>query len=504
MSIYRSYFNRNNTLLSNLYTNTARNPVVELNFGSSDLITPNFGFTRFIFELNLDGLREMYLDKYISTGCTTAITHTLMMTNTSSFDDDLLNTNMNNGRKRATSFDLILFRIPKFSGQTGIPQIWDEGVGYDYNDFGTTINGVSGSLSAIEQYNNKSFSLRPSNWYQTTTVANWSQPGIYDNKNTLTGLTGLNYSSITIIDEQHFELGNEDIQFNMTNEITGVLNGTITGVTGYGIAYKPDIENLSGLTDAYSVGFFGKYTQTFYQPYLLTDYNDLIQDDRNVFLKNQTNKLYLYVYQNGDFVNLDNLPGVNIEDQNGSVVPGGSGLTTCQVTRGVYEVTVPNIFTTQPVPCLFYDVWTGLTINGQSIPNTTNQFVLQNYSAGIQIGSLSKEPSKYGFSFYGILQNEKILNTEIRKVGVVVKKEWTSQHQLENVDVYYRVYVTEGTTEVQVQDWTSVNRTPNEYYFMFDMRDKIPNEYYVDIKVNTSGEKDIYKDTLRFQIVNKK
>jgi hypothetical protein len=504
MSIYRSYFSRNNTLISNLFTNTARNPVVELNFGSSDLITPNFGFTRFIFDLDLDGLRQMYLDKYISTGCTTAITHTLLMTNTSSFDDDLINTNMNNGRKRATSFDLILFRIPKFSGTTGIPQAWDEGVGYDYNDFGTTVNGVSGSQTAIEQYNNKSLSLRPSNWYQTTTVANWSQPGIYDNKNTLTGLTGLNYSSITIVDEQHFELGNEDIQFNMTNEITGILNGTITGVTGWGVAYKPDIENLSGLTDAYSVGFFGKYTQTFYQPYLLTDYNDLIQDDRNVFLKNQTNKLYLYVYQNGDFVNLDNLPGVNIEDQNGDVVPGGSGLTTCLATRGVYEVTVPNIFTNQPVPCLFYDVWTGLTVNGQSLPNVTNQFVLQNYSAGIQIGSLSKEPSKYGFSFYGILQNEKILNTEVRKVGVVVKKEWTSQHQLENVDVYYRIYVTEGTTEVQVQDWTSVNRTPNEYYFMFDMRDKIPNEYYVDIRVNTSGEKDIYKDTLRFQIVNKK
>jgi hypothetical protein len=504
MSIYRSYFSRNNTLISNLFTNTARNPVVELNFGSSDLVTPNFGFTRFIFDLDLDGLREMMMEKYISTGCTSAITHTLMMTNTSSFEDDLLNTNMNNGRKRATSFDLILFRIPKFSGDTGTPQLWDEGVGYDYNNFGTTSNGVSGSLSVLEQYNDKNFSLRPSNWYQTTTVSNWSQPGIYDNKNTLTGLTGLNYSSITIVDEQHFELGNEDIQFDLTSEINGILDGSITGVTGWGIAYKPDIENLSGLTDSYSVGFFGKYTQTFYQPYLLTDYNDLIQDDRNLFLKNQTNKLYLYVYQNGDFVNLDNLPGVNIEDQNGDVVPGGSGLMTCQVTRGVYEVTVPNIFTTQPVPCLFYDVWTGLTVNGQSLPNVTNQFVLQNYSAGIQIGSLSKEPSKYGFSFYGILQNEKILNTEIRKVGVVVKKEWTSQHQLENVDVYYRIYVTEGTTEVQVQDWTSVNRTPNEYYFMFDMRDKIPNEYYVDIRVNTSGEKDIYKDTLRFQIVNKK
>jgi hypothetical protein len=478
--------------------------VVELNFGSSDLVVPNFGFTRFIFDLGLDGLRQMIAEKYISTGCTTAITHTLLMTNTSSFSDDLINTNMNNGRKRATSFDLILFRIPKFSGATGAPQFWDEGVGYDYNDFGTTQNGISGSQTAIEQYNNKNFSLRPSNWYQTTTVANWSQPGIYDNRNSLTGLTGLNYSALTIIDEQHFELGNEDIQFDMTDEITGLLNGTITGVTGYGIAYKPDIENITGLTESYSVGFFGKYTQTFYQPYLLTDYNDLIQDDRNVFLKNQTNKLYLYVYQNGDFVNLDNLPGVNIEDQNGDIVTGGSGLTTCQVTRGVYEVTVPNIFVNQAAPCLFYDVWTGLTINGQSLPNVTNQFVLQAYSAGIQIGSLSKEPSKYGFSFYGILQNEKILNTEVRKVGVVVKKEWSSQQLLENIDVFYRVYVTEGTTEVQVQDWTAVNRTPNEYYFMFDMRDKIPNEYYVDIKVNTSGEKDIYKDTLRFQIVNKK
>ena len=320
----------------------------------------------------------------------------------------------------------------------------------------------------------------------------------------MTGLTGLNYSALTIVDEQHFEFGNEDIQFDMTNEINSILDGTLTGVTGWGIAYKPDIENITGLTDSYSVGFFGRHTQTFYQPYLLTEYNDLIQDDRNVFLKNQTNKLYLYVYQNGDFVNLDSLPGVNIEDQNGTAIAGGEGLSTCQVTKGVYEVTVPNIFTAQPTPCLFYDVWTGLTVNGQSLPNVTNQFILQAYTAGINIGSTSREPEKFGFSFYGILQNEKILNTEIRKVGIVAKKQWTSQQLLQNIDIYYRIYVREGTTEVQVQNWTPVNRTPNEYYFIFDMRDKIPNEYFVDIRVNTSGEKDIYKDTLQFQIVNKK
>jgi hypothetical protein len=203
-------------------------------------------------------------------------------------------------------------------------------------------------------------------------------------------------------------------------------------------------------------------------------------------------------------VNLDNLPGVNILDSNGNPYAGGQGLTTCLVTKGVYEVTVPNIFTGSPTPCMYYDVWTGLTINGESIPNVENQFILQPYTAGINIGSMSREPEKFGFDFYGILQNEKILNNEMRKVGVVVKKQWSTNVQIPNIDIYYRVYVREGTTEVQVQDWTPVNRTPNEYYFMFDMKDKIPNEYFVDIQVNTSGEKDIYKDTLQFQIVNKK
>jgi hypothetical protein len=502
MSILRSYFSKNDTIISNLYTNTARNPVAELNFGASDLIVPNFGFTRFLFDLDLTYLEEQIASGVISTGCTTGMTHILNMVNTSSFEDDLINTNMTNGRKRATSFDLILFRIPKYSGDTGEPQVWDEGVGFDYNDYALTKNGVSGQLSVIQQNNNAAFSTRPTNWYQRSTLKNWSVPGLYDNRNTLTTLTGCNYSALTIVDIQHFELGNEDASFDMTNEINGILNGTLTGVTGWGIAYVPDIENITGLTESYSVAFFSKYTQTFYQPYLQTTYNDLIKDDRNLFLQNQTNKLYLYVYQNGDFVNLDNLPTVSIEDSAGDLVV--TGLSTCLITKGIYEVTVPNAFSAYTTPCMFYDVWSNLTINGQPIPNITNEFVLRPYTSGIQIGTISKEPEKFGFSYYGILQNEKILNTEIRKIGVVAKKLWTSQTLLMDIDVYYRVYVKEGTTEVVVQDWTPVNRTPNEYYFIFDMRDKIPNEYFVDIRVNTSGEKDIYKDTLQFQIVNKK
>jgi hypothetical protein len=500
MSILRSYIDKNNTIISNSYVNTGRNPVIELNFGASDLIVPNFGYTRFIFDLDLALLEENIVSGVISTGCTSAMTHTLKMTNTSSFDNELLNTFMTNERRRATSFDLILWRIPKFSGNTGNPQYWDEGVGYDYNDFNIAQNSANGGISPLTYVDSRAYSTRPSNWYQTTTLSGWSQNGIYDNRN----LGSVNYSGLTIVSTQHFELGNEDLSMDMTNEINGILNGTITGVTGWGISYVPQIENITGLTDSYSVAFFSRHTQTFYQPYLLTNYNDLIQDDRNQFLKNQQNKLFLYVYQNGDLANLDSDPYVRIEDRNGDAVTGMAALTTCLKTKGVYEVVVPNGFANYPTPCQFYDVWSGLTINGQSIPNVTNQFTLQQYSSGIQIGPVSKEPQIYGFDFYGILQNEKILNSDIRKVGVTIKKAYTGQQLLLDVSAFYRVYVTEGTTEVLVQDWTPINRTPNEYYFIFDMRDKIPNQYYVDIQVNSSGEKNTYKRQLTFSIVNTK
>jgi hypothetical protein len=407
---------------------------------------------------------------------------------------------MTNERRRATSFDLILFRIPQVSGTTGGAQLWDEGVGYDYNNFNLSQGSANGTSTPLTFVDSRAFSSRPSNWYQTTTIGNWSQPGIYDNNNQ--GV--VNYSGLTIVAQQHFELGNEDLNMDMSNEINGVLNGTITGVTGWGLAYLPQIENISGLTDSYSVAFFSRHTQTFYQPFLQTTYDDLIQDDRNIFLKNQENKLFLYIYQNGDLVNLDSDPFVRIEDRNGDAVSGMASLNTCLKAKGVYEVIVPNGFSGSPTPCLFYDIWSGLTINGQAIPNVQNQFILQEYNAGIQIGSTSREPQKYGFNFYGILQNEQILNTDIRKVGVTIKKAYTGQQLLLDVSSFYRVYVKEGTTEVLVQDWTPINRTPNEYYFMFDMRDKIPNQYYVDIQVNTSGEKDTYKKQLTFNIVNTK
>jgi hypothetical protein len=483
MSINNSYFSKNNTLISNSLTNTGRNPVTELFYGT--LATSQYpnGFSRFIFDLDLTLLQEKVSDGTISTTCTDGMTHTLRMVNTSTFNLEQLNTTTSQGRLRATSFDLILFRIPN-------NQIWDEGVGYDFADL-------------IYEYSNsdRNFSTRPSNWIQTTTLNGWTEQGIYNNNNTGT----VPYSALTIVDTQHFQFGNENISFDMTTEISQILGGTLTGVTGWGIAYLPQIENLTGLTENYEVQFFTRHTQTFYEPFLETNYNDIIEDDRNLFSLGKVNKLYLYLYEDGNPINLDQLPSVSISDANGTPILGLSTpyLDVCQRTKGVYEVIIPPLIGYQ-TPCSFYDVWSDLVLNGFSLPNITNEFTIYPLKKSIQIGTTTQDPKIYGFDFYGIKQDEKIYNTDIRKVGVVIKQAYTTQKLLPNVDAYYRVYVREGQTEVQVQDWTKINRTPNEYYFIFDTRDKIPNEYYVDIKVISTGEVNTYKKQIKFQIVNLK
>ena len=207
MSIHRSYFSKNNTILSNSYVNTGKSPYTQLYFGSSDTVIASPGFSRFIFDLDLSQLTGKIQDKTISTGCTgfSGITHTLRMTNTSSFDKEgLSNEYTSQGRLRATSFDLILFRIPLTSGNTGTAQLWDEGVGYDYYDVQRTLNSGNGLLSPIALPQDKSYSQRPSNWFQTTTLSGWSTNGIYNNT---TG-GNVDYSDLIIVDTQHFEFGN--------------------------------------------------------------------------------------------------------------------------------------------------------------------------------------------------------------------------------------------------------------------------------------------------------
>ena len=92
MSYFRSYFEKNNTILKNLQTNTAKNPTTELFYGS--------GFSKFIFRVDFTDLQNK-----IDNGdlvITPDTKHTLHLTNTIFGDEGLKGNNRTTGRDRAT------------------------------------------------------------------------------------------------------------------------------------------------------------------------------------------------------------------------------------------------------------------------------------------------------------------------------------------------------------------------------------------------------------------
>ena len=84
MSTHRSYFDKSNTLIYNSYTNTGRNPIVELFYGRADNVAVPLGYSRYIFNIDLSSLINKINDNTISVNCNgyTGLTHILRMTNT--------------------------------------------------------------------------------------------------------------------------------------------------------------------------------------------------------------------------------------------------------------------------------------------------------------------------------------------------------------------------------------------------------------------------------------
>ena len=500
--IHKSYFSKNNTILANSNVNTAKNPVTQLFYGKNVTKTCKFtgysghscngatgftknvdtGFSRFIFNLDLTDLRQKISSCCIpstpSASTVGPLNHTLRMTNTSNFDDTLMNDKiLVDGTRRATSFTLMLFKA--VSGNS-----WSEGVGYDY----LVPDGV------FEPDFDLTYSQRPSNWFSSTTLTMWPINGIYNNTNATT---------YTILDTQTFDNGNENITFNsaaLNTEIDNLLlaASSTTSANTYGIAFLPAFENLTGLTESYSVGFFSRYTQTFFEPFLETTYNDIIDDNRAQFNLGVSNNLFLYAYDhNGDPICFDSPPLVTIEDCNGYYA---GSFTATQLTCGVYYINLTLISVVQAPPVIYTDIWSNLFINSIPQVNVSNEFII--YDNGFSIGSTAGVPKVYGYSVSGIKEDEKLTNGETRKVFISTRVPYTVDEQVLVDNLQYRMYVTQGTTQVDVIPWTAVNRSFTHNYFLLDTGWMIPNEYYIDIKATSNQQVDIYRKQIKFQVIN--
>jgi len=456
MSYFRSYFEKNNTIIKNSQVNTSKNPTTEIFYGS--------GFSKFIFKVDFTELQNKIENGDLV--ITPETTHKLHLTNTIFGDETFLGAKRGTGRQRTNSFDLIVFEVPEF---------WDEGLGFDYEDGGYDF--TTGNVT---------FDERPSNWFNRTTLNGWSVEGIYSD-------------SPTIIQTIHFDNGNEDINVDITDYVNNVLNGEVTH--GLGLAFAVLYQNIESEVDQ-SVAFFSMYTQTFFEPYVESFFNDRIDDDRSNFVEKTEQNLYLYITKGTNFYDLDNLPLVDIKNTSGVIIDGLENIEAVKVKKGVYKIT----FGLTGVLCdgkrFYNDCWKNLSIDGINVDDVCQKFIPKPLSSLYSIGENPKESDRYAIQFFGVRQNEKVVRGENRKIVITFRSINESKPILFD-EVFYRMYIKEGRTNVIIHDWTQLDVT-NENSFNLDTSVYIPREYYIEIKGKTHSEEIFYENEIKFEIVSEK
>jgi hypothetical protein len=396
------------------------------------------GFSMYLFQIDLSELKQKILNgEYV---LTTYTKHFLHLTNTV-FDREM---------NRAVDFDLALYKIPEY---------WDEGVG-----------------------NENDVELGVSNWQNRTTLNEWTSLIV-------TGETP--YKTI------HFNNGSEDLHTDITDYVNAILTGDYID---YGLCLCfPESYFYENKDIGESISFYTKNFDEFYQPYVETIFEDTITDNRDNFIAEQKNDLYLYVTKGTNYYDLDELPVVDILDGKYVPISGLTSLTTTKVKKGIYKV----VFGISGFICdgkhFFYDRWSNLKINGENIPDIKQKFVPKSYFNDFDFNGTSND-DKYILQFSGIKINEKIIEGSVRKIKVNIRSIRNQKTDLLE-EIYYRLHVKEGRTDVVVIDWSKMDKT-NTNSVILDTAFLLPREYYLEIKAVINGTEIFYPSDIKFEIVS--
>lgn len=472
------------TIIKGSKSNLGLNPVAELNMGLKT--------SRALIHFNTDHLKEMVEDKTIANISKTR--HILKLTNCSSVN---INDNQKvyagtagiNGKVRASSFDVIVFILPKD---------FDEGKGFDYED----TFWFSGR---------KFVSERGCNWYNCRSNAPWylkdgDDPklgygeGVYDStylynqyKKYLAG-----EGSDIIIASQHFDYGAENFELDITDYVNEVLEGKRLN-HGLGIAFSPDYEmwdysngsKCGECVEQLYVGFFTNHTNLFFEPYLESEYAEYINDDRQKFFKGKENKLYLYATVGGDPTNLDELPVCTIE---------GVEYPVTQATKGIYYATVK--IKDAEEDSILTDVWSNIKIDGEELEDVEMEFTVLSNKPYFNVGKHIGERRDLVPNVYGINDSEDIHIGDVRRVDVDFRIPYTVNQKEIFEGAEYRIYTKDAEREIDVYDYTPLECAFLQNYFIVDSNEMVPGNYFVDIKVKTGLNTKIYRKVLRFRIVS--
>lgn len=491
MGSLRTYFSKDTTIVRNSCVNTGKNPIVELFYGGSTNVNDT-KYSRYLFNIDLTNI----INKSTCTDIT-GMTHTLKLTNTSCFDKEMYCRGYCSAlgdTRRATSFDLVLFEIP---------EDWDEGNGYDYAEVASSTCDTS----------NKTYCESPSNWLERQTNVNWNSTGVYSGDPS-------SYNGGIVIGTQHFDHGDENLCIDITTFINNLLlTGDTNTFYGLGLAFKYSQE-ITTDEDTFYVGFFGMDTNTVYEPFLETTWDNSIKDDRNHFYLNKDNRLYLYVNAGGEPTEAT-FSQVVIRDHNENTYQTIPSSDIIKQDCGVYYVNVNIPEDPTSGYCgnlLFTDEWQSVTVNGNLLGDSEQEFILREENSyytvgttmaagasGLGVGSSSNlSLYDYAFRVSGVKHQEKIKRGDTRRVNVEARVPLTLDQVGVLDKIYYRIYIREGNTQLDYIDWTEVSRAFDGNFFLVDTSWFIPNDYYLEVKIQSGDETRTYDDVIKFEVVSEK
>lgn len=527
------FLDKTNTIIEGSTQNVGLNPILSIGYGKFIM--------RGLIHFDLDEIRRLIEDKTFAD--VNKLKFTLKMTNCFSVDnvpyEKKYHMTFGESMNRASSVSAILFKLPCN---------FDMGRGYDFRDDFFVVNKNSNFDDASNwyfakkmipwEYERDKFDLDDVNLNVKTktyfdrkkldmfakemfSVSETIQSGDYDideisaelnelsngiieNQNSLHG--GIYDQDVLedeynkyilgedsiIVGSQDFDFGNENLSIDITNYVIDCINYDINNY-GLCLSFTPLIERIGSDDEEFGINFFTDHTNTFFHPYIECEYCETIQDDRESFVVGRSNRLYLYVSDDGIPVNLDKLPICEANEEECEVK---------QATKGVYYAVVQAPSYRFEPASIYYDKWSEIVLNGVEIEDVELEFSTRPLAHKLVIGSESNNKNSLVPFLSGINDNENINKGEVRTVVVEFREKFSTDKRELTSRAEYRLYVKDGNRELDVIKYHPIEKSFLNNFFNIYSTDLIPQTYYVDIRVADRTELRYFKNVLKFNVIS--
>jgi hypothetical protein len=454
MSVFRSYFKKQATIINGNFTNNSKNPIVEISYGGGSTAATT-KFSRYIFKIDWEAIQGRVTQEGIM--LKNVVSHKVHLRNVIAQAKDLIGGEMFDAR-RGSGVEVIIFPLT---------EDFDEGKGFDY---------LFNLTSKVDTEPAFEFP----NWEYRKFNTKWTTPGIYDE------------APAEILDSQYLSDGTEDIELDVTAYVNKVLSGEIED-HGLGIALKREYE-ATPMGERHVITFFSKYTHTFYEPYLETAYEQIIQENRTKFYLDEDNSLFLVSTKD-----IDAVTSVEIYNHKGNLVKTVPGTDVVKVKRNTYKINLNLSSDDTPEHVMFRDVW-NFTFKGKTRCHEQSFTVLERDM--FELGDINA--MEHWFGVNGLKHNEVVnVSSAMKRVNINLKRlkggSVIMQPDVESME--YRIYTSQGIEQIEVIPFTPVNKLGANYFFEIDFTWFIPQQYFLEIRIVDNGVEQRSKQVIRFRVI---